>query len=88
MSDTPDSERSSSPEATSSGHLTPSSPMSPTKTPLRGAFAFKGLDHNEETFYGSTENLGETGKQRIPHHRVDDLQLLEDNFKIGKKLGQ
>ena len=91
MSSSPaESERSaSSDEATSSsGHLTSLSPMSPTKTPLRGAFAFKGLDHNQDSFYGSTDCLGDPSKQRIPHNRVDDLQVLEDNFRIGKKLGQ
>lgn len=50
-------------------------------------FAGRALGEIDSSFTGSTDLSGET-KTRVEHHRVDDLNLLEETYKIGKKLGQ
>lgn len=53
-----------------------------------GAYG-RNLGELETGFFGSNEVVDETVKsQRIEHHRVDDLDILEEHYKIGKKLGQ
>ena len=56
------------------------------KAPIRNHYN-RGLGDMESNFSGSMD-LSVDGKPRIEHIRVDDLSLLEEEYKIGKKLGQ
>lgn len=49
--------------------------------------AGRKLQDIDPSLSGSVDFSGES-KQKIPHHRVDDLSQLEDAYDIGKKLGQ
>lgn len=66
-----------------------SMPAAPLKSPLKKKNAASGrrLQDIDPSLSGSMDFSGGS-KQKIPHHRVDDLSELEETYEIGKKLGQ
>ena len=63
-------------------------PAGPVKSPVKKHFpAGRRLEDIDPNLSGSIDFSGDS-KAKIPHHRVDDLTAMEENYDIGKKLGQ